>query len=73
VHAAFGFANTGTLSSANFVANATGAINSAQKFWYNTANFTLYYDADGSGSGAAVAMAQLENHAVLSSSSIHLV
>jgi len=72
-HSAFGFTTTGTLSSANFVANTTGPTNSAQKFWFNTANFTLYYDADGSGAGHAVAIAQLENHAVLSSSNIHLV
>ncbi len=72
-HTAFGFSSTGTLSSTNFVANSTGPTNSAQKFWFNTANFTLYYDADGSGSGAAVAMAQLENHATLNSTNIHLV
>jgi Ca2+-binding RTX toxin-like protein len=72
-HSAFGFSFAGTLSSANFIANATGPTNTSQKFWYNTSNFTLYYDADGSGPGAAHAMAQLENHAILNSSNIHLI
>jgi hypothetical protein len=72
-HTAFGFSTTGTLSSANFVANATGPTNSAQKFWYDTAHFTLYYDANGSAAGGAVAIAQLENHATLNNTNIHLV
>src|SRR5262249_26158268 len=58
-HTAFGFSGVGTLSSTNFVANSTGPTNTAQTFWYNTSNFTLYYDADGSGAGARVAIAQL--------------
>jgi len=73
-HTAFGFTTTGTLSSTNFVANSTGPTNASQKFWFDTAHFTLYYDADGSGSVAhPIAMAQLENHATLSSANIHLV
>jgi len=73
-HNSFGGLPTGTLSSTNFVANSTGPTNASQKFWFDTAHFTLYYDADGSGSSAhPIAMAQLENHATLSSANIHLV
>jgi Ca2+-binding RTX toxin-like protein len=51
---------TGTLSAANFVASASGAaVDSNDYVLYNTTTGALYYDADGSGSGAAVEFAVL--------------
>ena len=70
---ASGGADTGTLGSSHFVANGTGPTNANQVFWYNTADHTLYYDADGSGAGAAIAMAKLENNHALVSGEIHMV
>jgi serralysin len=52
--------STGTLSAANFVASASGAaVDSNDYILYNTTTGALYYDADGSGSGAAVEFAVL--------------
>jgi Ca2+-binding RTX toxin-like protein len=51
---------TGTLSATNFVASASGAaVDSNDYVLYNTTTGALYYDADGSGSGAAVEFAVL--------------
>ncbi|HKA78433.1 MAG TPA: calcium-binding protein [Xanthobacteraceae bacterium] len=68
-----GGADTGTLDPTHFVANASGATTAAEVFWYNTTNHTLYYDADGSGGGAAVAIAILDNSFLLASQDIHLI
>ena len=65
-------ANTGILDPSHFIANATGPITSAQEFWYNTSDHRLYYDADGSGAGAPIAMALL-GVSTLSNTDIHLV
>jgi len=48
----------GTLDASHFIANGTGP---------------LYYDADGSGNGAAVAVAVFNNGFVLKSTDIHLI
>ncbi|HXJ02794.1 MAG TPA: NF038122 family metalloprotease [Micropepsaceae bacterium] len=66
-------ANTGILDPSHFVANDTGSTTLSQKFWFDTANHTLYYDSDGSGSGAAVAIAQFDSSVTLQSSDIHLI
>ena len=42
-----GGADTGTLDPTHFVANGTGPTNTSQKFWYNTTDHTVYFDADG--------------------------
>ncbi|MBL8907416.1 MAG: M10 family metallopeptidase C-terminal domain-containing protein [Rhizobiales bacterium] len=48
----------GVLSASQFVTNATGlAGDSNDRFIFNTANNTLYYDVDGTGKTAAVAIA----------------
>jgi len=70
---AVGGADTGTLDPSHFVANATGATTAAEVFWYNTADHTLYYDADGSGGGAAVAIAVLDNNFLLNNTDLHLI
>lgn len=50
----------GALSELNFVASATGkALDANDHVLYNTTTGALYYDADGSGSGAAVLFATL--------------
>lgn len=50
----------GTLSELNFVASSTGkALDANDYVLYNTTTGGLYYDADGSGSGAAVLFATL--------------
>jgi hypothetical protein len=42
-----------------------GPTDAAQVFWFNTADNTLYYDADGNGVGSAIAVAVLDNGFVL--------
>ena len=71
---AVGGADTGVLDASHFVANSFGATTVAEVFWFNTTDNTLYYDADGSGTGsAAVGIAVLDNSFVLSSSDLHLI
>jgi Ca2+-binding RTX toxin-like protein len=70
---AVGGADTGTLDATHFVANATGATTAAEVFWYNTADHTLYFDADGSGTGAAVAIAVLDNAFLLNNTDFDLL
>jgi Ca2+-binding RTX toxin-like protein len=55
----------GVLSSSNFRAGDK-ALDSNDHIVYNSKTGVLSYDADGSGSGAAVEIAVLENHAKLS-------
>jgi Ca2+-binding RTX toxin-like protein len=53
-------AATGSLSAANFAANATGnALDGNDYVLYNTSTGGLFYDADGNGSGSAVQIATL--------------
>jgi len=70
---AVGGADTGTLDASHFIANGTGPTTTDQVFWYDTDNSTLNYDADGSGSGGAVAIAVFNNGFVLNSTDIHLI
>jgi Ca2+-binding RTX toxin-like protein len=64
-------ATTGTLSSAYFAANASGTAMDANDYvLYNTTTGKLSYDADGSGSGAAVDIALLVGVPSLSASHI---
>ena len=79
-HTAFGNLAPGTLSSSNFETDTThpsGTTNGTlpsgtPEFIFNTGNNTLYYDADGSGANAAIAMAQLENGHVVVNTEIHM-
>jgi Ca2+-binding RTX toxin-like protein len=66
-------ANTGLLDPSHFVANTTGPTNTAQEFWFNTSNHTLYFDSNGSAAGGQVAIAHLQNSYVLHSTDILLV
>jgi hypothetical protein len=71
---AAGGANTGVLDPSHFVANATGPTTTAQEFWFDTANHTLYFDATGSAPGGQqIAMAHLQNSYVLHSTDILIV
>jgi Ca2+-binding RTX toxin-like protein len=72
-HLAVSGANAGTLDPSHFIANATGPTNSAQEFWFNTSNHTLYFDANGSAPGGQVALAHLQNSYLLHSTDIILV
>jgi Ca2+-binding RTX toxin-like protein len=70
---AVGGEDTGTLDASHFVANETGPTTTAQVFWYDTANSTLYFDADGSDPGAAIAIAVLNNAFALNNMDLHLI
>ena len=72
-HLAVAGANTGVLDPSHFVANATGPINTAQEFWFNTSTHTLYFDSNGSAPGGQVVMAHLQNSYVLHSADILIV
>lgn len=56
--------DVGALSAANFRLGAAAA-DSNDYIIYNKNNGIVYYDADGSGAGAAVQIAVLQNHAAL--------
>jgi Ca2+-binding RTX toxin-like protein len=57
---------TGVLAKASFVKEAGAVAHDANDFVvYNTTTGALYYDADGSGTGAAVQIALIGNHAAL--------
>jgi VCBS repeat-containing protein len=70
---AFGLApgaDVGAMFGSDNTANAQSA---GERFHFDTANHTLYYDADGSGTAvASIALARLENGATLIASDIHL-
>lgn len=62
------------LNADNFVANATGvAETSDQVIIYNTATSELFYDADGSGSGAKVLFATLQGTPAIDASSFEII
>lgn len=73
--AAFGRLGRGTLAAGRFEvrANQGTASNARVRFVFNRAERTLYYDADGSGRGAAVKIATLAGVTTLSATSIFLV
>ena len=60
----FGRLKSGALSSANFVAG-TKALDAKDHVIYGSKSGELFYDADGNGSGAAIHIATLSNHARL--------
>ncbi|HXF88135.1 MAG TPA: VWA domain-containing protein [Xanthobacteraceae bacterium] len=71
--AAFGLA-LGALPAALFTANAGGNFTDAsQRFAFDTTTNTLYYDSDGSGAAAKIALVHLANGASLSLADIHIV
>lgn len=64
----------GTLASGRFTANASGIAKDANDYFvFNTTTHTLYYDKDGSGSGAAVKLATFTNGANLRHTDIVVV
>ncbi|HWT09736.1 MAG TPA: hypothetical protein VN329_11260, partial [Roseomonas sp.] len=68
--ATFGL-TAGPLAAAAFEANDTGvATTAAARIVYETDTGKLWFDADGSGDGAASQIAVLVNHAALGASDI---
>ncbi|WP_076342752.1 Calx-beta domain-containing protein [Brachymonas chironomi] len=66
--------NTGTLNSAYFVSNTQGVAQDGNDYIvYNTTTGALSYDADGSGSGAAVQFATLLNGVSVNSSNFMVI
>lgn len=71
--AAFGL-TLGALPAALFTANAGGNFTDAsQRFAFDTTTNTLYYDSDGSGAAAKIALAHLANGASLGNTDIYVV
>ena len=65
---------TGLLNSANFVSTTDGkAKDSNDYIVYNKTNGQLFYDADGSGKGAAVLFAVVENKANLTNADFTVI
>ena len=63
-----------SVGSGNLVVNATGnAGDSSDYLIFNTANNTLYYDADGSGAGAKIAFAVLTGVTTLANTDFVIV
>jgi Ca2+-binding RTX toxin-like protein len=60
----FAAIGSGTFDAANFVAG-THASTTSQHVIYNQTNGILYYDADGSGAGAQIAIARFDGHPVI--------
>lgn len=62
-----GFGHTGILRADEFyaAAGATNAHDASDRVIYNTTNGTVYYDADGLGGSAAIAIAQVQGAPVL--------
>lgn len=61
-------------SDARFAANSTGtAQDSSDRVVYNTSSGTLWYDADGSGSGAALLIATLQGAPGLAATDIEVI
>ena len=64
----------GALNAANFVANASGTAADGNDFVvYNSVTGVLSYDADGNGSGAAVAFANLASHPLLTAADFTVI
>ena len=66
------FTHLGALTADEFyaAAGATSAHDATDRVIYDTATGTLWYDADGTGAGAAIAIAQLSGHPDLAFSDI---
>ena len=62
----------GTVGSGAFVAG-TAALDANDRLIYDSATGHLFYDADGTGAGAQVLVATLENHAALAATDIFVV
>lgn len=63
---------SGTIASHRFKVLGSSAVDSTDRVLYDRASGILYYDADGSGSGARRAIAVLDNHASLTYADIIL-
>ncbi|MBR1148602.1 S-layer family protein, partial [Bradyrhizobium sp. AUGA SZCCT0431] len=64
----------GSPTAAQFGSDASNDFGAAERFHFNTATHTLLYDADGgSGAGAAIAMAVLENGGTVDAAHIKMV
>lgn len=62
----------GVLAAGRFVAGPD-ALDSTDRFMYDAASGSLYYDADGNGAGAKVLLAVIDDHATLVASDINIV
>jgi Ca2+-binding RTX toxin-like protein len=71
-HSAYGALDVGGLTKAEFKIG-TSATTSNQHILYDANSGNLFYDADGSGHGAAVEIAQLDPHLALTIDNFHVV
>jgi serralysin len=64
----------GTIENTQFYASASGTAHDRNdRIIYDTDNGRLYYDADGSGAGAAVHIATLSGHPALSAGDVFVI
>ena len=70
-----GFTDSGAILEAQFASGAglVAATTAAQRILYNTTTGDVYYDADGSGAGAAIPIALLIGHPALGAADILLI
>jgi serralysin len=74
VHAGIGAAGNWGASDGRFWASSAGTAHDAtDRVVYNTTTGALYYDADGSGAGAAVLVATLQGAPTLSATDISVI
>lgn len=70
---AFGLPTGKLAADAFLLSNQHVAQTAAQRFLFDTSDYSLYFDADGNGAGDAVLVAVLDNHVMISAANLIIV